>query len=315
MSVQRTSNELVRRVYEICVDSFDDKITRIYEALRAADEPRVIARCSEHGSAFEDRCDTCAEARKSDPVCTCPRDRPVTMGHAVECPRKLRATVPPQPSASKECDALIALKYDTCECTEKCEPCRGVRQKAIEEIERLRPFEKMHKEATRVLGDDEVLQYVTSGNAIPVTRCTVSADLIRQLVGTRRAAVDTIPMSSVERKLTPGESGDSDVHQRALQSDTSGTELSPPRATVPPSAGWIGVKDRLPTHIYSVLAWVTDAEDRFFLWGDPHAEIAVWNQKRGKWQCGGYSDGDDIDVIVTHWMDLPEGPAVTKGVE
>jgi hypothetical protein len=38
---------------------------------------------------------------------------------------------------SKECDALIALKYDTCECMDKCEPCRGVRQKAIDEIERL----------------------------------------------------------------------------------------------------------------------------------------------------------------------------------
>ena len=42
--------------------------------------------------------------------------------------------------------------------------------------------------ATAILGDDEVMQYVTSGNAIPVTRCTVSADLIRQLVEGRRNA-------------------------------------------------------------------------------------------------------------------------------
>jgi hypothetical protein len=39
--------------------------------------------------------------------------------------------------------------------------------------------------ATEIQGDDEVLKYVTSGNAIPVTRCTVSADLIRQLVADR----------------------------------------------------------------------------------------------------------------------------------
>lgn len=43
---------------------------------------------------------------------------------------------------SKECDALVALKYDTCECTDKCEPCRGVRQLAIAEIERLQSRER-----------------------------------------------------------------------------------------------------------------------------------------------------------------------------
>jgi hypothetical protein len=47
------------------------------------------------------------------------------------------------------------------------------------ELKRLRA---MFAAATEVQGDDEVLKYVTSGNAIPVTRCTVSADLIRQLV-------------------------------------------------------------------------------------------------------------------------------------
>lgn len=42
--------------------------------------------------------------------------------------------------------------------------------------------------ATEIQGDAEVLKYVTSGNAIPVTRCTVSADLIRQLVTARSLA-------------------------------------------------------------------------------------------------------------------------------
>lgn len=40
--------------------------------------------------------------------------------------------------------------------------------------------------ATEIQGDAEVLKYVTSSNAVPVTRCTVSADLIRQLVAGRQ---------------------------------------------------------------------------------------------------------------------------------
>lgn len=62
---------------------------------------------------------------------------------------------------------------------------RGLAVEVAGEIERLKRFERMHDEATHVYGDDEVLGYVRSGNAIPVTRCTVSADLIRQLLGAR----------------------------------------------------------------------------------------------------------------------------------
>lgn len=54
----------------------------------------------------------------------------------------------------------------------------------VKDYDRLRD---MFAAATEVQGDDEVLKYVTSGNSIPVTRCTVSADLIRQLVDQRRA--------------------------------------------------------------------------------------------------------------------------------
>ncbi len=35
-------------------------------------------------------------------------------------------------------DVLLALKYDSCEAADKCEPCKGVRQMAIDEITRLR---------------------------------------------------------------------------------------------------------------------------------------------------------------------------------
>jgi hypothetical protein len=73
--------------------------------------------------------------------------------------------------------ALSCRDWKDCPCTPCC---------ARREIVRLRRFEIMYQEATKVLGDEEVLQYVTSGNTIPVTRCTVSADLIRQLVEARR---------------------------------------------------------------------------------------------------------------------------------
>jgi hypothetical protein len=58
---------------------------------------------------------------------------------------------------------------------------------AVAEKERGR-LQAMFDEAVRVQGDAEVLKYVTSGNTVPVTRCTVSADLIRQLVTDRTAA-------------------------------------------------------------------------------------------------------------------------------
>jgi hypothetical protein len=89
----------------------------------------------------------------------------------------------------QQCEGLIALKTHF-----TGEPpyvgnegvLRALRE-ALDELTRLRA---MFAAATDVQGDDEVLKYVTSGNAIPVTRCTVSADLIRQLVA--RSAVAPI---------------------------------------------------------------------------------------------------------------------------
>lgn len=57
---------------------------------------------------------------------------------------------------------------------------------ATKEILRLARFEKMYEEATLIVGDEECLLYVKSSNSIPVTRCTISADLLRQLVEGRR---------------------------------------------------------------------------------------------------------------------------------
>jgi hypothetical protein len=86
----------------------------------------------------------------------------------------------------QQCEGLIALKtHFTGE-----PPYVGnegvllALREALDEFTRLRA---MFAAATEVQGDHEVLKYVTSGNAIPVTRCTVSADLIRQLVAARSA--------------------------------------------------------------------------------------------------------------------------------
>jgi hypothetical protein len=70
--------------------------------------------------------------------------------------------------------------------------------RAAAEIERLSHFERMHAEATEVRGDADVLAYITSGNAVPVTRCTVSADLIRQLLA-RGSRAELIPPKQTGR--------------------------------------------------------------------------------------------------------------------
>lgn len=65
---------------------------------------------------------------------------------------------------------------------------------------------------------------------------------------------------------------------------------------------WISVKDRLPSHIYSVLVWVVggplilDGDD------DGYLDVGIYNAQRGKWQA---SNGeDDIDVEVSHWQHI-----------
>lgn len=83
--------------------------------------------------------------------------------------------------------ALIAELAELQKAPDTSSRARAAMKDAATELVRLQRFERMYQEATQVLGDKEVLQYVTSGNAIPVTRCVVSADLIRQLVEGRRS--------------------------------------------------------------------------------------------------------------------------------
>ena len=49
-------------------------------------------------------------------------------------------------------------------------------------VKELQRYRAIFNQSTVIQGDDDVIKYVTSGNAIPVTRCTVSADLIRSLI-------------------------------------------------------------------------------------------------------------------------------------
>jgi hypothetical protein len=110
------------------------------------------------------------------------------------------------------------------------------------------------------------------------------------------------------------------IEERELSMDDSEgivemlKELKAHRASQPPSdSRWIPIAERVPTHIYSVLGWVTNADDPE-IYDEPHADIVVWNAKRRKWQCGSYAE-DDVDVTVTHWMDLPVDPRASQTKE
>ncbi|MCR8922689.1 DUF551 domain-containing protein [Dasania sp. GY-MA-18] len=69
---------------------------------------------------------------------------------------------------------------------------------------------------------------------------------------------------------------------------------------------WVSVNDRLPTHIYSVLAYVVDGG--FAKYGEPMKDIVVYNPNTCEWLQNIGDAGDEV-VTVTHWMDLPQDPA------
>lgn len=69
---------------------------------------------------------------------------------------------------------------------------------------------------------------------------------------------------------------------------------------------WISVDERLPTHIYSVLAYVVAGG--FAAYGEPMKDIVCYNPKSGEWLQNVGDIGDEV-VTVTHWMDLPDDPA------
>lgn len=67
---------------------------------------------------------------------------------------------------------------------------------------------------------------------------------------------------------------------------------------------WVPVGERLPTHIYTVLGWITCGAG---IGVEPFAETCIYNPRREKWQCA-VGGEDDIDVTVSHWMDIPPAP-------
>lgn len=66
---------------------------------------------------------------------------------------------------------------------------------------------------------------------------------------------------------------------------------------------WISVDERVPTHMYSVLGYVVGGDLHF---DADYCAVVGYNEKRRRWQM---NDGpEDIDVPVSHWMDLPRAP-------
>lgn len=66
---------------------------------------------------------------------------------------------------------------------------------------------------------------------------------------------------------------------------------------------WIPVAYELPTHIYSVVVWVVGGPLHY---GEDYMDVGVWNEKKQRWQTSGAVVGksDDIEVIVSHWMQI-----------
>ena len=69
---------------------------------------------------------------------------------------------------------------------------------------------------------------------------------------------------------------------------------------------WVSVKNQLPTHIHSVVVWVTGG--RLVLPGEAgYLDVAIYNSEENRWQA--FSGRDDDDIIeVSHWMDVTWHP-------
>lgn len=67
---------------------------------------------------------------------------------------------------------------------------------------------------------------------------------------------------------------------------------------------WIAVTDRLPTHNYSVLAWIIGGG--LVCPGEPGMRDIV-SYIEGKGWCQNVGDSDAV-VTVSHWQDLPDAP-------
>jgi hypothetical protein len=76
----------------------------------------------------------------------------------------------------------------------------------------------------------------------------------------------------------------------------------------PVACPWIAVEDRLPTHLHSVLGWVTSGG---LVVDDPFADVVSYDPERKTWlEC---VNGEDAFVTVSHWMPLPVKPAAKGG--
>lgn len=72
---------------------------------------------------------------------------------------------------------------------------------------------------------------------------------------------------------------------------------------------WIPVTERVPSDTCEVLAWITGPAG--VVQGEPFLDIVLYNAAREKWQCGGFAE-DDVEVIVSHWMEVPPAPGMQR---
>lgn len=66
---------------------------------------------------------------------------------------------------------------------------------------------------------------------------------------------------------------------------------------------WRNASTELPTHIHSVLVWVTKSPNHFTADGG-FADVGIYNDTEKRWQIS--DGGDDVVVEVSHWMPVPD---------
>ena len=90
------------------------------------------------------------------------------------------------------------------------------------------------------------------------------------------------------------------LHAKAEKHKRWAAELRKITTVMP---GWIATADRLPSHLHSVLGWVTGGP---LVHDDPFADTVSYDPDRRVWlQSTGM---EDAIVPVSHWMPLPHAP-------
>lgn len=149
---------------------------------------------------------------------------------------------------------------------------------------------------TQVYGVPVKVQGYTSGQLRAYALAAIKADRKRAPVS---AGLTTTEVLELAARFDSSTSDDVNLKQPEI------VEFARALSRLRLPEGWVSVKDRLPTHIYSVLGYVTDGP-LTRNGTDPMRDIVSYDPDRGVWlQCVG---DDDAVVTVSHWQDLPAAP-------